>query len=114
MTSSVGHITEELIEAVWQKGQVIPNNNPNEFRQDYASAWIRREDYGKNTIYGWVIDHIRPRSKGGTDGIENLVPLQYQNSCRRKGHYPRWQTAVSSEGVVNVDNVRNWYVEQGS
>ena len=114
MPSQRPHITEELIEAVWQKAQVIPDNNPNEFRQDYAGAWIRRDDYGKNTIYGWTIDHICPRSKGGTDEIGNLVPLQHQNSFMKADHYPPWQTAVSSDGILNVEIVRNWYVKQGS
>lgn len=102
---------EEIIEAVWQKAEVIPDNNPNEFRQDYAGAWIRREDYGKNTIYGWAIDHIRPKSMGGSDEIENLVPLQHQNNCSKADHYPRWQTQVSAEGIQNVESIRNWYVE---
>ena len=114
MTADKRHITEELIEAVWQKAQVVPDNNPNEFRQDYAGAWIRREDYGKSSNYGWDIDHIRPKSKGGTDGIENLIPVQHQNNCRKADDYPNWQTAVSSDGIQNVDFVRNWYVEQGS
>lgn len=114
MAKPKGHFSEELIEAVWQKAQVIPNNNPNEFRQDYAGAWIRREDFGKGTPYGWEIDHIRPKSMGGTDDISNLIPLQYQNNCRKANQYPRWQTGISSDGINNVEMVRNWYIEQGS
>ena len=107
------HISEELIEAVWQKATIIPNNNPNEFRQDYAGAWIRRDEYGKASPYGWEIDHLLPLSKGGSDDIENLLPLQHQNYTRKCDNYPRWSTAVSADGINNVEFVRNWYVEQG-
>lgn len=112
LASEQAHIPEDLIEAVWQKATIIPNNNPNEFRQDYAGAWIRRDEYGKASPYGWEIDHLLPLSKGGSDDIENLLPLQHQNYKRKGDNHPRWSTAVSAEGSDNVDFIRNWYVAQ--
>ena len=40
------NLTDMEIEEVWQKANIIPNNNPNIYRQDYAGAWIRRDQYG--------------------------------------------------------------------
>lgn len=103
--------SKELIEAVWRKAQPVPNNNPNVFRQDYAGAWIRREDFGKGTLYGWAIDHILPKSMGGTDDIDNLIPVQHVNNMMRANRYPRWQTKVTASGNLNEECIRNWYVD---
>ena len=33
--------------------------------------------YGRKDLeYGWVIDHIKPLSEGGTNDISNLRPMQ--------------------------------------
>lgn len=69
---------EELVEAVWQKGIVVPGNNPTEWRKDECGAWIYRGAYGnRDSEYGWEIDHISP---GGSDQLSNLRPLQWQNN----------------------------------
>ncbi|MDE7347567.1 MAG: HNH endonuclease [Muribaculaceae bacterium] len=111
MTAQRKIISDELIDAVWQKATVIPNNNPSVFRQDYAGAWIRRDEFGKSSTYGWQIDHIVPVSMDGTDDIDNLVPLHYINNLMRANRYPRWQTEVSADGDSNAKVIRNWYVE---
>ena len=55
--------TEAEIDAVWNKAKIVPNNNPDVFRQDSAGAWIKRDSYGDtDSEYGWEIDHIKPRS----------------------------------------------------
>ena len=42
-----------------------------------CGAWIFRGHYGrKDSEYGWVIDHIKPLSEGGTNDISNLRPMQ--------------------------------------
>lgn len=62
--------SDDIIEQVWQRAKIVANNNPDVFRQDYAGAWIRRDQYGqKNAKYGWEIDHCKPVSKNG-DGTQ--------------------------------------------
>lgn len=103
--------TEEQIERVWQKAKIMPNNNPDVFRQDYAGAWIKRDQYGRrDTTYGWEIDHCIPRSLGGTDEMENLLPLHWQNNQAKGDNYPNWTLVLSSEENRNIAKTSNWHI----
>ncbi len=103
--------SDKYIYQVWLKAIVVDNVNPNDFRKDYAGAWIRYSDYGnRNSQYGWEIDHLRPLSQNGTDDMSNYFPLQWQNNARKGDDYPRWATAVSSEGINNVNITKYWKV----
>ena len=46
----------------------------------------------KIEIKNMQIDHLQPKSRGGTDDFENLLP-----SCRSCNHYKRADTLGSSE-----------------
>ena len=84
------------IEAVWQKGQRVANNDPAVFRKDGCGAWMRRSSYGRtDDQYGWEIDHIKPVAKSGGDELANLQPLQWQNNRRKGDDYPNWTCAVT-------------------
>ena len=96
---------------VWQMANKIDNVDSDIWRQDYAGAWIRFSDYGnRNSQYGWEIDHLYPESLGGNDELSNLMPLHWKNNVSKGDNYPRWTTSVSSDGVKNVDSVRNWKI----
>lgn len=103
---------QEIIDYVWQKAEPQPNNNPDVFRKDYAGAWICREKYGdRKSEFGWEIDHLKPISKGGTDELFNLLPLQWENKVQKGDEYPVWNTSKSSEGNNNVNMKRSWCVK---
>ena len=82
------------IEAVWKKG--TQEAGLNFFRKDPCGASIERSRYGKPEQWGWEIDHIKPVSKGGTDELSNLQPLQWENNRRKGDDFPKWECKVKS------------------
>jgi len=73
--------SEEKIQKVWEKGKVVPPNDPNVWRKDQCGAWIHRASHHGGRAdplsYEWEIDHIDPN---GGDDISNLRPLQWKNN----------------------------------
>ncbi len=58
--------THEQKSAVWNKAAVVGTNDPKVYRQDQCGAWIKWSEHGKrDSQYGWEIDHITPKSRGG-------------------------------------------------
>ncbi len=72
--------SEDTIQRVWEKGEIVTKYDANRFRKDQCGAWMRRLSYGdENTMLGWEIDHKTPESEGGGDELSNLRPLQWRN-----------------------------------
>lgn len=44
-----------------------------------------KPSYGKVSEKGWEIDHSKPQSKGGTDHLNNLQPMN-TSANRSKGN----------------------------
>jgi len=81
-------------EAVWKKGKPIFGKNPNLYRKDIFGNIIYKPAYGRHSPMGWEIDHKNPQSKGGSDHLNNLQPLQ--------------TFANRSKGNVNIQTKVNW------
>lgn len=96
----------EKVKIVWEKGIIVPEHNSNEWRKDQCKAWINRGSYGKtDTIYGWEVDHITPKAKGGSDNLSNLRPLQWDNN--REKDAGKSNCVVTSQGNKNIRINRN-------
>lgn len=95
--SNGGSFDESTVNAVWQKGQVVVGYDPNLYRKDSCGAWMTRSQYGNtNSEYGWEIDHIKPSSLGGSDGLYNLQPLQWENNRSKSDNWPHWSCKVKA------------------
>ena len=91
--------SDETIQTVWEKGDVVQGYDPARWRKDQCGAWIGRAAYGdRDSIYGWEIDHISP---GGSDAIGNLRPLQWKNNADKSDG--RLKCNVTASGNTNVD-----------
>lgn len=99
--------SNDEIQKVWEKADIVPNNDPNVFRKDQCGAWIRRDLYGapskdeSHTSFKWQIDHIKPQSKEGKDILSNARPLQWFNNDSRQNS--RFKTKITSDGTHNIE-----------
>ena len=94
-TTTGGSFSQATIDAVWQKAQVVPGQDQNNFRKDRCSMWIRKASYGTTGDYGWEIDHAQPVARGGTDDMSNLQPLHWRNNRGKGDDYPNWNCTIS-------------------
>ena len=93
--------TEDVIQKVWEKGFIASKYNPKIWRKDRCGAWITRKGYGnRKSQYGWEIDHIKPKSEGGTDELSNFRLLQWENNASKQG--VRLTCPVTALGKHNI------------
>ena len=99
-TTTTGRSFEaSIILAVWGKARIVPGVDPRVRRKDCCGAWIDLSAYGDTTELGngWEIDHVKPVSRGGSDGLFNLQPLQWQNNRAKGDSEYGWTAAVSAK-----------------
>ena len=95
---------EELKNSVWKKAKKVDGYDPDVIRQDVCGAWIIFEEYRNvNSDYGWEIDHIYPKSRGGEDDEINMRPMNWRNNKSKGDDYPVYRAAVSADGNNNIE-----------
>lgn len=114
-------IDEKLKKEVWEKGSPVSDYSPDLVRQDACGAYIIFAEYGKNTPFGWEIDHIWPKEsllKKGVkesliDDLKNLRPLQWENNLSKGNDFPSYTAAIigrdhnyireQKEFIINIE-----------
>ena len=57
--------------------------------KDAYGVWMKKPLYGKEGQGAWEIDHIKPKSRGGTDALYNLRPLSPDENREKADKIPR-------------------------
>jgi hypothetical protein len=95
---------QNKIDYLWSTLRVISKDtwpyskfemDPNEYRFDDHGAIIKWGEYGKETDFGWTVDHIFPKSKGGDDNILNLQLLHWKNNKEKGDDFPEFRICVT-------------------
>lgn len=96
--------SDQEIKRIWdEKGIVVDGYDKDMYRKDAAGAWIAFNMFGnKDSVLGWEVDHIWPKSKGGGEHFENLRPMNWRNNESKSDDYPNYKTAVVAEDNKNV------------
>lgn len=113
--------SKDIIELVWEKGRIVEGYDPALYRQDACGAWITRSKYGDRTSnFGWVVDHICPRSlleryntpdEAINDPL-NLQPMQWANDMSKGESYPSFLATRYAVENDNIDLVQNYVVNE--
>ncbi len=102
--------SQKQIDDAWNKAIVIEGFDKNIWRQDLAKAFINRQDYGKDSLYGWSIDHVYPLAKGGDNTEINLRPMQFANNMSKSDSFPSYTTSISSSENKNIQKEQSFTV----
>ncbi|GAA4839486.1 HNH endonuclease signature motif containing protein [Algivirga pacifica] len=98
----MGNHTDSKKLDVWNKATKVEGFNPNQYRQDACGAWMVWSEFGQETEWGWEIDHIFPESKGGTDHLDNLRAMHWENNRSKGNRYPKYIAKVTAENNKNI------------
>lgn len=112
----MGDFTKEDLDVIWAKGTPAVGYDAAKCRLDLAGAMMVREEYGKEGMFGWEVDHVFPRAKLEELGVDkslwdaasNLQPMNAKNNAKKGDDYPGFSTSC----CFNVQKMRNEEVEQ--
>ncbi len=79
--------SDKKLDKVWGKGTKVRGKSSGLYRKDSAGKIIYKPSYGKTSNMGWEVDHKRPRSKGGSDNIRNLIPKHWKTNRKKSDRY---------------------------
>lgn len=96
-------ITTEVRDVAWEKAKKVKGYDASLFRKDACGAWIRKDLFGDTAnMYGWGVDLVFPRVRGGKPVGENVRALNSRNLASKGRDYPSYKAVVTAEGTDNV------------
>ncbi len=76
---------DEIVEMVWEQGEIVEGHDPRHVRQDQCGAWMKRGRYGRSkSSFGWEIDIIDESRVATRLCSDNLRPLHCQNRATKE------------------------------
>ena len=81
--------TKKQIEGAWDKASKVRSKNPDAWRKDPYGNLIRKGSYRTIGEFGWEVDHIKPKSKGGSDNTKNLQAVNAKKNRSLGNTYPK-------------------------
>ena len=83
----MSNFTDERLDQIWDKGQPVRGKDPEKYRNDIYGNTMYKHSYGKTSEMGWSVDHSKPQSKGGTDHLNNLQPMNSIANIKKSNKY---------------------------
>lgn len=68
-------IKKSQVNSVWDKAKKVRGKDPAKYRRDPYGKLMYKASRGKSSDMGWDVDHITPKSRGGSDATRNLQAL---------------------------------------
>ena len=104
-------VTEDLKKRLWEQAREADGYDKQKVRLDACNAYMIYDDYGKQTLYGWEIDHVCPvsmleelgYSEDEINNEQNLRPMNWRNNQSKSDDFPSYTSVVTSEGDKNVE-----------
>lgn len=72
--------------AAWTACRPYLDWPPTDWRIDRHDTLIRRSDHGRQTEYGWEVDHVCALALGGTDTLDNVEALHWRTNRQLGAH----------------------------
>ena len=81
--------TKKQRNIAWDNASKVRDKNPDTWRRDPYRNLIKKGSYGTNGEFGWEVDHINPKSKGGSDSSKNIQALNTKKNRSLSNKYPK-------------------------
>ena len=90
---------------MWSKGIIVKGYDEALFRKDCCGAWIVKNEYGKQSPFGWEIDHVYPQVKGGDSNIYNLRTVQGEGKRGEREGGPQGGSGGGARAEAGVPSI---------